>query len=101
VSELGATLQVLFWFGVLGLALICAGLVLAGRQPARRLEVFLLAGVALQFLPLGQPPLPVQLGAVLTLAYLAFGRRGRFIHWIQGSHPPPAGDQTVLKGASS
>ena len=101
VSEAGDTAKVLLWFAVLGLALACAVSVLAGRQLPRRLEVFLAAGVALQFLPLGQPPLWVQVAVFLGLVYAAFGPPGRLIHWIQGSGPAIPEQPGSLKGASS
>jgi hypothetical protein len=99
VSEVGDAVKVLLWFGVLGLALACAGAVLAGRQVARRLEVFLAAGIALQFLPLGQPPLLVEVGLVLALAYAAFGPIGPLIRWFQGSGPATPRSTSTLKGA--
>jgi hypothetical protein len=74
---------------------------MAGRQLARRLEVFLVAGVALQVLPLGQPPLWVQAGVLLGLVHAGFGPHGRLIHWIQGSRPPKSEQRNALKGASS
>jgi hypothetical protein len=101
VSEVGDTLKVLIWFAVLGVAVACAVSVMAGRQLARRLEVFLAAGVALQFLPLGQPPLWVQAGVLLGLVHAGFGPHGRLIHWIQGSRPPKSEQRNALKGASS
>jgi hypothetical protein len=101
VSEVGDTLKVLLWFAVLGLAVACAAAVLADRQLARRMEVFLAAGVALQFLPLGQPPLWVQAGVFLGLVYAAFGPPGPLIHWIQGSGPTAPRRATAVKGASS
>jgi hypothetical protein len=101
VSEIADTAKVILWFAVLGLALACAATVLAGRQLARRLEVFLACGVALQFLPLGQPPLWVQAGVFLALAYAAFAPRSGPIYWMQGSSPPRPEPPTVLKGAPS